>query len=284
VAVEHKRGGRVGLVTGSQRWHGGQVFGDAAAYERFMGRWSALLAPGFVDAVLGTSAAEAPATVLDVGCGTGNLSVELLARWPRSQVVAVDPSPPFVATARERLVPRRSRVLVGSAMQLPEAAASVDAALALLVLNFLPDPAVGVAEMRRVTRPAGVVGAAVWDYGGGMAMLRTFWDAAAAVHPEARAVDEALSRPAQAGGIEALFRRAGLRDISGGLLEVPMQFSSFDDYWTPFLAGIGPAGDFVRGLDDDGREALRSELAARLGDGEIEMTSTARWVRGTVPG
>jgi hypothetical protein len=138
--------------------------------------------------------------------------------------------------------------------------------------------------MRRVTRPAGVVGAAVWDYGGGMAMLRTFWDAAAAVHPEARAVDEALSRPAQAGGIEALFRRAGLRDISGGLLEVPMQFSSFDDYWTPFLAGIGPAGDFVRGLDDDGREALRSELAARLGDGEIEMTSTARWVRGTVPG
>lgn len=257
------------------------MFGDAAAYERFMGRWSARLAPGFVDAVLGS---EAPGTVLDVGCGTGNLSVEVVSRWPQTEVVAVDPSPPFVAAARERLAPGRSRVLVGSAMELPEAAASVDAALAMLVLNFLPDPAVGVAEMRRVTRPGGVLGAAVWDYGGGMAMLRTFWDAAAAVHPGARAVDEALAAPARAGGVEALFEGAGLDEVTGGLLDVPMRFDSFDDYWSPFLLGIGPAGDFTRELDADGREALRAELESRLGPGTIEMTSTARWVRGTVPG
>ena len=259
------------------------MFGDARAYERFMGRWSARLAPSFLDAVLGPELTDAPGTVLDVGCGTGNLAAEVLARWPAAHVVAIDPSPPFVAATRERLAPARSRVLVGSAMQLPEAPASVDAALALLVLNFLPDPALGVTEMRRATRPGGVVGAAVWDYGGGMAMLRTFWDAAAAVHPGARAVDEALARPAQAGGIEALFTVAGLEDLTGGVLEVPMRFSSFGDYWTPFLSGIGPAGDFVRALDDDGREALRSELHRRLGDGPIEMTSTARWASGTVP-
>lgn len=259
------------------------MFGDATAYERFMGRWSALLAPDFLDAVLGSSR-EGPGTVIDVGCGTGNLSVEVLARWPQAKVVAIDPSRPFVAAARERLAFARARVEVGSGMQLPEARGSVDAALALLVLNFLPDPARGVREMRRVTRAGGVVGAAVWDYGGGMAMLRTFWDAAAAVHPDAKAVDEALARPAQAGGVEALFDAAGLTSVDGGLLEVPMHFASFDDYWSPFLAGVGPAGDFARELDEGGRSALRDELRRRLGDGAVEMTSTARWVRGVVPG
>ncbi len=265
-------------------WDRGRVFGDAAAYERFMGRWSTRLAPGFLDVVLGPASGDGPATVLDVGCGTGNLSAEVLARWPRTHVVAIDPSPPFVAAARERLAPGRARVQVGSALQLPEARGTVDAALALLVLNFLPDPARGVTEMRRVTRAGGVVAAAVWDYGGGMAMLRTFWDAAAAVHPDASAVDEALSRPAQAGGVEAMFRGAGLEDVVGGLLDVAMHFPVFDDYWEPFLLGIGPAGDFTRELDDDGREALRAELRGRLGDGPIEMTSVARWVRGVVPG
>lgn len=260
------------------------MFGDATAYERFMGRWSAVLAPGFLDAVLGSSPRQGPGTVIDVGCGTGNLSVEVLARWPQANVVAVDPSRPFVTAARERLAFARARVEVGSAMQLPEARGSVDAALALLVLNFLPDPARGVREMRRVTRAGGVVGAAVWDYGGGMAMLRAYWDAAAAVHPDAKAVDEALARPAREGGIEALFRGAGLRDVEGGLLEVPMHFATFDDYWEPFLLGIGPAGDFTRALDDEGRAALRDELRRRLGDGAIEMSSTARWVRGVVPG
>jgi SAM-dependent methyltransferase len=259
------------------------VFADATAYERFMGRWSARLAPGFVDAVLGPSATAAPGTVVDVGCGTGNLSVELVTRWPTTRVVGVDPSPPFVEAARSRLPGDRARVVVGSAMELPEPDASADAALAMLVLNFVPDPAVGAAEMARVTRPGGVVGAAVWDYGGGMAMLRSFWDAAAAVHPGAGAVDEALARPAQSGGVEALFAAAGLQDVEGGVVEVPMRFESFDDYWVPFLDGVGPGGDFVRALDAEGREALRTELQRRLGTGAIEMTSTARWVRGTVP-
>ena len=109
------------------------------------------------------------------------------------------------------------------------------------------------------------------------------WDAAAAVHPGGGAVDEALARPAQAGGVEALFASVGLEDVDGGVVEVPMRFESFDDYWVPFLDGVGPGGDFVRALDAEGREALRTELQRRLGTGAIEMTSTARWVRGTVP-
>lgn len=258
------------------------MFADAVAYQRFMGRWSEVLAPLFVDAVFGP-APDPPAVVLDVGCGTGNLSAEVLARWPGTRVVGVDPAPPFVATAAARLPAERARVVVGSAMDLPEPDGSVDAALAMLVLNFVPDPVAGVSEMRRVTRPGGAVGAAVWDYGGGMAMLRTFWDAAASVHPAAAAVDEALAAPARAGGVERLFTDAGLVSVEAGVVEVPMEFGSFDDYWGPFLDGVGPAGDFVGQLDEAGREALRAELERRLGSGTIRMTSTARWVRGTNP-
>lgn len=259
----------------------GGVFVDAAAYERFMGRWSARLAPAFLEAVL--PAGDPPEAVVDVGCGPGTLAAAVLDRWPAARVLGVDPSEAFVEAARNRLRDSAFRGEVGSGDALPLADGSVDAALALLVLNFLPDPAAGVAEMRRVTRPGGVVGAAVWDYGGGMAMLRAYWDAAAAVHPDAAAVDEALAAPARSGGVEALFDGAGLTGVRGGLLEVPMRFETFDDYWSPFLLGIGPAGDFTRALDDDGREALRAELERRLGPGPVEMTSTARWVRGTVP-
>lgn len=258
------------------------MFDDAQGYDWFMGRWSAALAPLFLDAVL--DGAPGPAAVCDVGCGTGNLSAALLARDPGMQVTGVDPSPPFVAAAQARLAGPHVRFHVGSALALPLPDAEVDAALALLVLNFVPDPAAAVAEMRRVTRPGGVVGAAVWDYASGMTMLRVFWDAAAAVHPEAAAVDPALARTAQAGGIEELFGAAGLMDVEEGLADVPQRFASLEDYWNPLLAGIGPAGVYVAGLDDDGREAVRAELERRLGSGVIEMTSTARWVRGTVPG
>ncbi|MFQ6171886.1 methyltransferase domain-containing protein [Oryzobacter sp. R7] len=256
------------------------MFVDAASYERFMGRWSAVLAPGFLDAV---DLGDGHGVVVDVGCGTGNLASAVLDRWPDASVVGVDPSEAFVESARRRFGDSGFRGEVGYAAALPLPDAAADATLALLVLNFLPDPAAGVADMRRVTRPGGVVGATVWDYGGGMAMLRTYWDAAAAVRPDAAAVDEALASPARAGGIEALFAGAGLTDVRGGLLEVGMRFETFDDYWRPFLLGIGPAGDFTRALDDAGREALRAELLRRLGDGPVEMTSTARWVRGLVP-
>lgn len=254
------------------------MFADAQAYDRFMGRWSAALAPLFLDAALRGGAP--PASVCDVGSGPGALSVEVLNRHPDCRVTAVDPSPQAVAAARQRLGDR-ARVLEGGAQDLPLGDDEVDAALALLVLNFVPDPQAGVVEMARVTRPGGVVGAAVWDYASGMAMLRTFWDAAAHLWPGAE--DEALARPGSSGGLEPLLAAGGLDDVAGGTLAVPMRFSSFDDYWQPFLGGIGPAGTYVADLDDDRRETLRAELERRLGDGPIEMTSTAAWASGVVP-
>lgn len=255
------------------------MFGDAAAYERFMGRWSTLVAPPFLERVLGD---RHPRAVCDVGCGTGNLAAAVLERDPACRVTGVDPSPPFVAAARERLGRDGRRFVVGTAESLPLADGEVEAALSLLVLNFVPDAGAAVREMRRVTAPGGAVGAAVWDYATGMTMLRVFWDAAATVR--GGAVDEALDRPAADGGLGALFDRAGLTDVTEGLVEVRMPFGSFADYWDPFLAGTGPAGAYVASLGDTERAAVRAVLEQRLGPGPFEMTSTARWARALVPG
>ena len=257
------------------------MFGDAAAYERFMGRWSVRLAPVFLDAVGMTD----PRRVLDLGSGTGNLTRAVADRWPACEVVGVDPSPPFVAAARERaadLAPR-VRFEVGGADQLPLDDGSVDAALALLVLNFVPDADRAVAELRRVVRPGGVLAAAVWDYGGRMEMLRRLWDAAARLDPSVVGQDEATMPLGRAGGLAELWRRCGLADVEGGGVEVSTRFDDFDDYWEPFLAGQGPAGVYVAGLSDAGRAALRDELAASVGPGPFDLTATAWWVRGTNP-
>jgi SAM-dependent methyltransferase len=257
------------------------VFGDAAAYERFMGRWSAQLAPVFLDELRMPD----PQRVLDVGSGTGNLSRAVAERWPRCEVVGVDPSVGFVEAARSRAVGSGGRVTfeVGSADALPLEDASVEAALALLVLNFVPDADRAVAEMRRVTRPSGVLAAAVWDYGERMEMLRLLWDAAARLDPTVVGQDEATTPLGRPGGLLDLWQRAGLDDVDGGRVRVSTRFDDFDDYWEPFLKGQGPAGVYVSGLPDAARAALRAELASAVGPGPFELNATAWWVRGAVP-
>jgi SAM-dependent methyltransferase len=259
--------------------HGGTVFGDAAAYERFMGRWSAMLAPFLLDAVALTE----PRSVVDVGCGTGHLAAAVVARWPACRVLGVDPSASFVAAAVERLAGTAASARVGDAMQLPVADGSVDAALASLVLNFVPDPQRAASEMARVTRPGGTVAASVWDYGGGMGMLRTFWDAVARLDPHAPGQGGEATPLSRAGGLAALWLATGLDDVVEGELTVVTAFTSFEDYWEPFLLGTGPAGAHVARLSDAGRAALRADLRSRLGPGPFELTARARWVRGTVP-
>lgn len=257
------------------------MFGDAQAYERFMGRWSARLAPR----LLGALGMPEPGRVLDVGSGTGNLARAVAGRWPGCAVVGVDPSAAFVEAARERcadLAPR-VRFEVGQAGDLPLDDDEVDAALALLVLNFVPDADRAVEQMRRVTRPGGVLAAAVWDYGGGMRMLRVLWDAAARLDPTVVGQDEATMPLGRPGGLAELWQRAGLADVVGGGLEVSTTFADLDDYWQPFLRGQGPAGAYVAGLPDAARAALRDEVAATLGPGPFDLTATAWWVRGTVP-
>ena len=266
--------------------HGGTVFGDAQAYERFMGRWSMLLAPALLD-VVRVDAWRAPGRVLDVGSGTGHLARAVADRWPECEVVGVDPAPGFVEAARARAdaegEAHRIRFEHGEAGALPLDDDSVDAALALLVLNFVPDPERAMAEMLRVTRPAGVLAAAVWDYGGGMGMLRALWDAAVRLDPLVSGQDEATMPLGRPGGLADLWHRAGLAEVDDGALEVHRRFASFDDYWEPFLEGTGPAGAYVRGLSDAGRAALRAEVRADLGPGPFGLTCRAWWVRGTVP-
>jgi SAM-dependent methyltransferase len=260
-----------------------EVWAAGDAYEPYIGRWSRPVAREFV-AWLGVSGGAA---WLDVGCGTGALSQAVLEGADPAAVVGVDPSPGFLATARARLG-GPARFAVADARRLPLANGRVDATVSGLVLNFVPDPAAAVAEMARVTRPGGRVAAYVWDYAGRMELIRRFWDAAAALDPAAAELDEGRRFPlCRPGPLAGLFRDAGLADVAGRPVEVPTRFRDFDDYWTPFLGGQGPAPGYALALDEGARAALREAVAARLpvaADGSIPLVARAWAVAGTRPG
>lgn len=252
----------------------------ADAYDRFIGRYGAALG----DAVLEAAGVGPGMHVLDVGCGSGALAARAAQLVGAENVAAVDPSEPFAEGCRAR-VPGAD-VRVAPAEVLPFADDAFDAVLAQLVVNFMGDAPRGVAEMTRVAKPGGVVAAAVWDYAGGMRMLRAFWDAAAAVDPDSVDQDEGrFMRYASPDELEALWREAELSDVAVSALDVEASYEDFDDLWTPFLAGIGPAGAHTASLDPAGQEALREELRARLGDpaGPFTLTARAWCVRGAKP-
>lgn len=246
-------------------------------YDRFMGRYSTLLAVPFVDA----AGIEAGQTVLDVGSGPGALTAELVRRVGVEHVAAVDPAPQFVDAVRERLPGVDARV--GRAEELPFPDGRFDTALAQLVLHFVTDAEATAREMRRVVRPGGVVAACVWDFTGGMQMLRLFWDAALALDPDAP--DYERTRPfGRDGEIAELFEHAGLEDVTRGSLEVETSYVDFDDFWTPFLSNTGPAGAYIAPLDDAQRARLREELRARVGSpaGPFTLTASAWYAAGRV--
>jgi len=237
------------------------MFGDAEAYERFMGRWSRLVAPRLVDF---TNLPE-QGRMLDVGSGTGSLAFAIAKRKRRAHVLGIDPSQEYVAYATSRNpFPDRDRFEVGDAQQLHFPDASFDAALSLLVFNFIPDPKKALLELRRVTKPGGKISAAVWDYGVGMRMLRTFWDAAVHLDRGAEKLDEKHMPLCRAGELSALWRQGGLENVREQSIDIKMRFESLADYWDPFLLGQGPAGAYVRRLDRDKLQALRNEVRLRL--------------------
>jgi SAM-dependent methyltransferase len=244
---------------------------SAEAYDRYVGRYGSALAAGLLEA-----AEVGPGLrVLDVGCGPGALATRAASIVGPAQVAAVEPSPPFADACRERLP--GVDVRVAAAESLPFADATFDAVLSQLVVNFLTDAPRGVAEMRRVAKPGGVVAACVWDYAGEMRMLRAFWDAAIAVDPEgAGALDESSMSYCTPEELEALWSAAALEEVRVSPLEVEASYSDFEDLWQPFTAGIGPAGAYCASISPARRSELRERLRTSLGDPAGPFTLTAR--------
>ena len=251
---------------------GHMSFVAAAAYDRFVGRYSYALC----EALARAAGLTAQSSVLDVGAGTGAGTRYLVDLVGPERVAAVEPSEPFAAALRERLP--AVDVRVASAESLPFEDDVFDAALAQLVLNFVADPEAGAAEMRRVTRPGGIVAACVWDSPGEMTLLRTYWDAAAVVDPDrGRAEDEAArARFVHEGELGELWRATGFDDVDEGAIVVSASYENFDDLWQPFTAGVGPAGSYAVSLDDERREALRVEYRRRLSVGDEPFRLDAR--------
>jgi len=250
------------------------------AYEPYIGRWSRLVAAEF----LSWLAVPRGRRWLDVGCGTGALTSAILDHGDPAEVLGVDPSEDYIAWAGAHIDDPRARFAVGDANHLPAAAA--DVAVSGLALNFMPDPNGAVAAMAAAA-PGGLVAAYVWDYGGRMDLIRHFWDAAVTLDPDAATLDEGVRFPVcQPGPLIALWQAAGLTDVSSRALDVPTVFEDFDDYWTPFLGGQGPAPGYAMALDDDRRTALRDRIRAGLpvaADGTITLLGRAWAVRGQAP-
>jgi SAM-dependent methyltransferase len=239
----------------------------AQAYGSFMGRFSEPLADQFVEV-----ARLAPGQrALDVGCGPGALTARLVDVVGARGVSAVDPSEPFVAAAQERFP--GVDIAIGTAESLPFDDTSFDAALAQLVVHFMRDPVAGLREMARVTRPGGVVAAAVWNHASSAGPLSMFWGAVRAVDPQAEGEGDFAG--VREGDLAKMFVAAGLDDLEESVLTVHVPFDSFDQWWEPYTLGVGPAGQYVAGLDDARREALREECRGRVPQGAFTVDASA---------
>ncbi len=244
----------------------------ADAYDQFMGKYSRLLAPQLVD----LAEIRRGQRALDVGCGPGALTGELVRRLGPEAVAAVDPSEPFVAAALARNP--GVNVLRASAEELPFPDRSFDAVLAQLVVHFMADPVAGLAEMARVAQREGVVAACVWDHAGGKGPLGLFWEAARAQDPGV--ADESLLAGAREGHLGELFDAAGLHDIRETSLSADLEHATFEEWWEPFTRGVGPAGAYVARLDPERLTALRDECRALIPTAPFTITARAWAARG----
>lgn len=244
----------------------------ADAYDQFMGRYSLRLATQMAD----LAEVQTGHRALDVGCGPGALTAELVRRLGPEAVSAVDPSEPFVAAARARNP--GVKVLRASAEELPFPDGTFDAVLAQLVVHFMSDPVAGLAEMARVTARGGVVAACVWDHAGGQGPLGLFWQAARAMDPGV--TDESQLAGAREGHLGELFQTAGLQEVQETSLSADLEHATFDEWWKPFTRGVGPAGAYVASLDADRQAALRERCRALIPAAPFTITARAWAARG----
>jgi SAM-dependent methyltransferase len=257
------------------------VWASGAAYEPYVGRWSRPVAHEF----LSWLAVSPGSRWLDVGCGTGALSQTILQLMAPAQVKGVDRSEGYVAFAQDHTQDERVQFEVGDAEALPVETATYDAAVSGLVLNFVPQPDRAVEEMSRVTEPGGVVAAYVWDYAGKMQLMRHFWNAAAALDSQALDLDEGRRFPVcNPRALAELFQAAKLQNVETRAIDIATDFKDFEDYWSPFLGGQGPAPSYARSLSEEQRAALRERIRSGLPfalDGSIPLVARAWAVRGT---
>ena len=246
----------------------------ADAYDRFIGRYSVPLAPQLANFAMITVGQR----VLDVGCGPGALTAELVRQLGPDAVSAVDPSEPFVVAAQQRH-PGVS-VQRAAAEQLPFGDQAFDAALAQLVVHFMADPVRGLREMARVTRKHGVVAACVWDHAGGQGPLSMFWEAALELDRDVE--DESQLAGAREGHLAQLFRAAGLHGVEEGVLSIDVEHPSFEEWWEPFTLGVGPAGDYAAGLEARRQAQLRERCRELLPAAPFVLTARAWAARGLV--
>jgi SAM-dependent methyltransferase len=247
----------------------------ADAYDRFMGRYSVRLSPQLAD----LADVRRGQRVVDVGCGPGALTSELVRRLGTSSVVAADPSEPFVEAARDRHP--GVEVVHAPAESLPFPDEAFEAALAQLVVHFMADPVAGLTEMARVTRPGGVAAACVWDHASAQGPLGAFWRAARELDPGVD--DESQLAGTRAGHLAELFEAAGLRGVEQATLSVSRNHSSFEEWWEPYTRGVGPAGSYVARLDAQQQVALRERCPSMLPAGPFSITARAWAARGVVP-
>lgn len=257
-------------------WSAGQ------SYEHYMGRWSRMIASDFVEWL----APPAGAAWLEVGCGTGALTQTVLSSAAPLSILATDQSADFMAHATADTNDKRVRFEIADATLLPCADASIDMVTSALVLNFIPDKQMALAEMCRVLRPGGLLSLYVWDYpGGGMGFIDAFWTAAAEADPKAAELDESARFPfCTRDGLADLCRTAGFSDAEVAPIEIETRFPDFEAFWHPFTLGTGPAPGYCKSLPEDRRQSLKDRLAARLGtDGPVVLTARAWALRATKP-
>ncbi|MGH2472708.1 MAG: class I SAM-dependent methyltransferase [Candidatus Limnocylindria bacterium] len=237
-----------------------------------MGRYSARLAPQLAD----FASVRSGQRVIDVGCGPGALTGELVDRLGATNVFAVDPSEPFVAAARERFPTVDVRLAAAERLPFPDNA--FDAALAQLVVHFMSDPVAGLREMARVVRSNGVIAACVWDHAGGSGPLSVFWRAARELDPDVK--DESDLAGARAGHLAELFANAGLRGVEATALVATVPHARFEDWWGPFTLGVGPAGAYTVGLEANRRAELRERCRELLPKAPFDVAARAWTARG----